>query len=173
MRTHASSTILQYAMLTVNSVVFSIGMWICWDAVIKWIGRGVPDFVDRFPSVGSGPVLLLFGLLILGTSSLGITAVHFNDSALLHTFGYVSFIACFVKFLFLVATTQMHAFNYSYNPFSASVLLCIIVAILEVALGMCSCHLAKLLKRGDPELEIPTLPADQRRRKSQSSQSVA
>ena len=159
MTTHASSTALKYILLAVNSLIFSIGIWICFDGTILWVGRGSPDFIDRFPSVGSGPVLLLFGLLILGTSALGITAVHFNDSALLDTFGYVSFIACFVKFLFLIATTQMHAFRYDYNPFTTSVLLCLIVAIIEVALGMCSCHLAKLLKRGEPEREIPPLPA--------------
>lgn len=159
MTTHASSSALKYIILTVNSLIFCVGMWISWDGAILCVGRGTPDFIDRFPSVGSGPVLLLFGLLILGTSALGITAVHFNDSALLETFGYVSFITCFVKFLFLIATTQMHAFRYDYNPFTTSILLCIIVAVSEIALGMCSCHLAKLLKRGDPEREIPALPA--------------
>lgn len=159
MTTHASSTALKFILLTVNSLIFCIGIWVCFDGTIMWVGRGTPDFIDRFPSVGSGPVLLLFGLLILGTSALGITAVHFNDAALLDTFGYVAFIACFVKFLFLIATTQMHAFKYDYDPFSLSVFLCIIVAIFEIALGMSSCHLAKLLKRGEPEREIPAYAA--------------
>lgn len=158
MTTHASSTGLKYILLSVNSIIFCLGIWICADAIIQWVGYGSPDFVDRFPSVGCGPVLLLFGLLIMGTSALGITAVHFDDAALLDTFGYVSFIACFIKFLFLIATIQMHAFKYDYNPFSTSVILCIMVAIVEVALGMSSCHLAKLLKRGDPDIEIPSLP---------------
>lgn len=157
MTTHASSLALRYILLTVNSLIFAAGMWIVWDAVISWIGFGTPDFVDRFPSIGSAPVLFLFGLLILGTSALGITAVHYDDAALLDTFGYVSFIGCFVKFLFMIATSQMHAFRYDYNPFTLSVILCMIVAVIEVALGMCSCHLAKLLKRGDPERQIPTL----------------
>ena len=113
---------------------------------------------DRFPSVGSASVLFLFGILILGSSSLGITAVHLDDPALLDTFGYVSFISCFIKVLFLVATTQMHAFHYDYNPLNSSAITCLFVAIIEIVLGMCSCQLARLLKRGEPEPEIHSLP---------------
>ena len=152
---HASSTVLKHAIVAVSSVVFSLGIWVCFDGLVLWIGRGFPAFVDRFPSLGSGPVLLLIGLLILGTSALGITAVHFNDAALLDTYGYVSFLGCFVKFLFLVATTQMHDFKYDYNPLSFSALICLVVAIVEVALGFSSCHLAKLVKRGDREPDTP------------------
>ena len=113
---------------------------------------------DRFPSVGSASVLFLLGILILGSSSLGITAVHLEDPALLDTFGYVSFISCFIKVLFLVATTQMHAFHYDYNPLNSSAITCLFVAIIEIVLGMCSCQLARLLKRGEPEPEIHSLP---------------
>jgi hypothetical protein len=115
-------------------------------------------YQDRFPSVGSPSVLLIFGVLTMGTSSLGITAVHFDDPALLDTFGYVSFISCFIKFLFFFATTQMHAFHYDYNPFSRSAISALFVAVIEVVLGSCACHLAKVIKRGEPNREIPPFP---------------
>lgn len=115
-------------------------------------------YQDRFPSVGSPSVLLIFGVLTMGTSSLGITAVHLDDPALLDTFGYVSFISCFIKFLFFFATTQMHAFHYDYNPFSRSAISALFVAVIEVVLGSCACHLAKVIKRGEPNREIPPLP---------------
>lgn len=195
--TYASPTAIKYLLLTINSLIFTAGVFILLHGTVQMIGvegiatpyahpvnestltvtihggsQGIDhkhheyhsidvpiqSIQDRFPSVGSASVLFLLGILIMGSSSLGITAVHLDDPALLDTFGYVSFISCFIKVLFLVATTQMHAFHYDYNPLNSSAITCLFVAILEIVLGMCSCQLARLLKRGEPEPEIHPLP---------------
>lgn len=94
----------------------------------------------------------------MGCSSLGVTAVHLDDPALLDAFAYVSFISCFIKMLFVVASTQMHAFHYDYNPMNSSAVASLFVAFMEITLGMSACHLKRLIKRGEPEPEIPPLP---------------
>ena len=203
--TYASSTALKYILLIINSLIFTIGMFVFLHGTVQLIGvEGAPTpyahpsvmtttttlaFVenirgrdkqrkkvggidhlhhqyhssnltvegmqDRFPSVGSASVLFMFGLLIMGCSSLGVTAVHLDDPALLDTFAYVSFISCFIKVLFVVASTQMHAFHYSYNPMNISAVASLVVSVIEIVLGMSSCHLSRLIKRGEPEPEIP------------------
>ena len=168
MPTYASGNVMKRTILTANSIIFIMGIYILTQGSIQLIGiTGIPNpsgmevkegsdlpityYHDRFPSVGSAKVIVIFGILIMGTSGLGITAITLDDPALLDAFGYMAFIACFIKFLFVFGSVQMHAFNYNYDPILSfkPVVLSICISIMEMVLGMCGCHLAKVLKRGD------------------------
>ena len=122
----------------------------------------IPDFEkysDRFPSIGSTTTLYIFAIILMFTSALGIIGVHLENSSLLRTFGYTCFIGSFTKLLFIVASTQMHAFRYEYNPLGTAAVVSLFIAIFEIALGMLACQLAKIAKRGEFEIEIPPLPS--------------
>lgn len=116
-------------------------------------------YSDRFPSIGSTTTLYIFSLILIFTSALGVIAVHLERSSLLRAFGYFSFIGSFTKLLFIVASTQMHAFHYDYNPLGTAAITSLFIAIIEIALGMLACQLARIAKRGEFDIEIPPLPA--------------
>ena len=114
------------------------------------LSQPIKHYQDRFPSLGSGTVTFIFGCLIMFNAGLGITAITLEHPAMIDSFGYSSFISCFIKFLFIFATIQMHAFNYNYNPLAnAASGIAIGVAVFEIALGLAACQLAKVIKRGD------------------------
>lgn len=178
MPTYASATAMKWLVLGINSLIFVLGFWIMTQGSIQMIGvegiatpsgkvathgSGFPTgyYQDRFPSVGSAGVIFIFGILIMGTAGLGILAVNLEDPGLLDTFGYTAFICCFIKFLFIFASIQMHAFNYNYDPIAFKpVIASICISVMELILGMCGCQLAKVLKRGDAaEPRIQTLPS--------------
>ena len=122
----------------------------------------IPDFErysDRFPSIGSTTTLYVFAIVLMFTSALGIIGVHLENSSLLRTFGYTYFIGSFTKLLFIVASTQMHAFRYDYNPLGTAAVISLFIAIIEIVLGLLACQLAKIAKRGEFEIEIPPLPS--------------
>ena len=112
--------------------------------------KPIKYYQDRFPSLGSGSVTFIFGCLIMFNAGLGITGITLEDTGIIDTFGYSCFISSFVKFLFIFATIQMHAFNYKYNPLANGASgIAIGVAVAEIALGLAGCQLAKVIKRGD------------------------
>lgn len=122
----------------------------------------IPDYElysDRFPSIGSTTTLFIFALVLMFTSALGIIGVNLENSALLRTFGYSCFLGSFTKLLFIVASTQMHAFRYDYNPLNTAAVVSLFIAIIEIALGLLACQLARIAKRGKLEIEIPPLPS--------------
>lgn len=184
MVTYASPTALKWILLTINSINFVIGTYIMTIGAIQLIGVEAPPdasnesdttnsksdsseednsvnmYNDRFPSAGSAGTIALFGVLIMFVSCVGCTAVNRAEARLLDMYGYFSLIGCFIKFLFICATINMHGSNDNYDPISLRpVLLSIGVSVIELVLGMCGCQLAKILKRGDAaEPKIEPLP---------------
>lgn len=124
--------------------------------------QAIKHYQDRFPSVGSGSVVTIFGILIMFNSGLGITGILNEDPGVIDTFGVSSLICCFIKFLFVYATIQMHSLNYNYNPLSTiGPKVSIFVAVIEIATGLAGCQLAHVLKRGDAaENRIKPWPAN-------------
>lgn len=112
-------------------------------------------FEDRFPSVGSNAVLCIFGFLTLVVSILGITGANMENSRLLQTYCYLSFIAFFIRCLFLIATLRMHTGTKHFH-LTPLAMVSVSIGFSEVMLGMCACHFAKIIKRGDVvEHQIP------------------
>lgn len=165
MTTYASKEGVKWTLLGITSMIFCIGVSLGIYGSVMMVGvEGLPSptgtqpgpneaikhYQDRFPSVGSGSVLLIFGILIMFNSGLGITGIHLDDPGIIDTFGYSSFICCFIKFLFVFASLLMHQFNYKYNPLSTiGPRIGIFIAIIEIAIGLAGCQLAKVIKRGD------------------------
>ena len=120
------------------------------------------DVQDRFPSAASSLVKIIFGVMTIMMSMWGITAVTKSDRSLLITYSFMLIIGFILRFLFLIATVQMHKFNQSYDPITTITLLSVSIMIVELILVMCACHLAKIIKRGDAAIpNIPKLPSSE------------
>ena len=120
------------------------------------------DVQDRFPSAASSLVKMIFGVMTIIMSMWGITAVTKSDRSLLITYSFMLIIGFILRFLFLIATVQMHKFNKSYDPITTITLLSVSIMIVELILVMCACHLAKIIKRGDAAVpHIPKLPSSE------------
>lgn len=120
------------------------------------------DVQDRFPSAASSLVKMIFGVMTIIMSIWGIAAVTKSDRSLLITYSFMLIIGFILRFLFLIATVQMHKFNKSYDPITTITLLSVSIMIVELILVMCACHLAKIIKRGDAAVpNIRKLPSSE------------
>lgn len=127
--------------------LFTFVQWIGIEDPTQEIQRFEPR--DRFPSVGALSVQFLFSFLALAVPGTCITAANKNSPALMQFYGYFVGVGFFLRFLFLMATLQMHSRNYTYNPIQQQALVSAAISIVEIPLGMIACHLAKLMKLGD------------------------
>jgi tellurite resistance protein TehA-like permease len=105
-------------------------------------------FEDRFPSTASPSVVIIFGLITISVSVLGITAVNKEKLRLLSTYSLALVIAFTTRFIFFLATVCMHAYNIDYNPIRVTTLLSAGISTVEIILVMCVCHFTKIIKRG-------------------------
>lgn len=182
MPTYASPKIIKYTLLSLNSFIFIIGCFIVIEGIIEVINslpknknqtsagfdkelvNDVPStvtpFEDQFPSVGSPSVIIIFGMITMSVSALGVTATNKEDHNLLTAYSFVLLMASFTRFLFLLATISMHLFHVHYDPISITTLVSAGIAMVELILVMCVCHFARIIKRGDAALpHIPKLPS--------------
>ncbi len=176
MSTYASPKIIKSTLLFFNSIIFIIGIIILIVGVIdvmnlvtneyrqksmneseklEVINETVSSnisttyiFEDRFPSTASPSVVIIFGLITISVSVLGITAVNKEKLRLLSTYSLALVIAFTTRFIFFLATVCMHAYNIDYNPIRVTTLLSAGISTVEIILVMCVCHFTKIIKRG-------------------------
>ena len=167
MSTYANVYALKWTILTVTIMSFVIGVVLTAQATFYLILKSQMDlelrpvlahnetnkknhfWSDRFPSAGSISVKLIFGLTTSFTAVFGLVAIITGKVQLLNSHGLFCFFSFFIKYLFVFATLKMYGKNYNYNPIAlTSVQICVLVGVFELVIGMCSCHIAKILKRG-------------------------
>jgi len=172
MSTYGSAKIIKYTLLLFSSIIFIIGCFIFIVGVIDSINSvtnqsqsqlnhtlqsNMTVIEDRFPSTGSPSVVIIFGLITIIVSGVGITATNKEDLRLLSAYSLMLVIGVFTRFVFFFATVCMHVSNV-YNPIRLTTLLSAAIANIELILVMCVCHFAKIIKRGDAALhQILTL----------------
>ncbi len=176
MSTYASPKIIKSTLLFFNSIIFIIGIIILIVGVIDVMNLVTNEyrqksmneseklevlnetvssnisttyiFEDRFPSTASPSVVIIFGLITISVSVLGITAVNKEKLRLLSTYSLALVIAFTTRFIFFLATVCMHAYNIDYNPIRVTTLLSAGISTVEIILVMCVCHFTKIIKRG-------------------------
>jgi hypothetical protein len=176
MSTNASPKILKITLLFFNSVIFIIGVLILIVGItdvinlvsneyrlksmselekVEVLNETISSnttttyiFEDRFPSTASPSVIIIFALITLSVSVLGITAVNKQKLRLLSAYSLALVIAFSTRFIFFLATVCMHAYNIDYNPIRVTTLLSAGISTVEIILVMCVCHFTKIIKRG-------------------------
>jgi len=165
MSTYGSAKILKSTLLFFSSMIFLIGCAIFASGIIDAVNSATNQsrhrsmnethesnmtvIEDRFPSTASPSVVIIFGLITVSVSAVGITATNKEDLRLLATYSLMLVIGVFTRFVFFFATVCMHAFSIDYNPIRVTTLLSAGIATIELILVMCVCHFAKVIKRGD------------------------
>ena len=177
MSTSVSPNIIKSALLLVNSLVFIIGCFVLIDGyieVINWrtnqfeynleeesekleliedtISTNFTAFIeDRFPSTGAPSVLVIFGVISIIESVLGIMALNKEDIRLLRALSITLVIGLFIRSVFFLATICMYAFTIDHNPIRATTICSAVIAVMELLLIPSVCHFAKIVKRGHPQ----------------------
>ena len=105
--------------------------------------------VNQFPSIGSTSVRVIIPLITMVVAIVGIIAANEEKCRLLNINGYLCFLSFFIKYLFIFVSLRMAGLSSSWTSLGSVIFpLYLAIGLFELVLGMSSCHLSSILKRG-------------------------
>uniref|UniRef100_T1KJD7 Uncharacterized protein n=1 Tax=Tetranychus urticae TaxID=32264 RepID=T1KJD7_TETUR len=105
--------------------------------------------VNQFPSIGSTSVRVIVPMITMSVSIVGIIAANDGRVRLLNINGYLCFLSFFIKYLFIFVSLRMAGLSSSYESLGSVIFpLYLTIGLVELILGMSSCQLSSIIKRG-------------------------
>lgn len=105
--------------------------------------------VYQFPSIGSTSVRVIIPSITMIVAIVGIIAANEEKCRLLNINGYLCFLSFFIKYLFIFASLRMAGLSSPWTSLGSVIFpLYLAIGLFELVLGMSSCQLSSILKRG-------------------------